>query len=68
MTYAALAASGADDAFVPGAVAPIFPQIAAMKAGPADLAQNPGDVGLDQSGGAGAHDRKVGQNVSQAAL
>jgi len=33
VTYAALAASGADDPLVPGAVAAIFLQIAAMKAG-----------------------------------
>ena len=32
MTYAALSASGADDPLVADAVAPIFPQIAAMKA------------------------------------
>ena len=33
VTYAALSASGADDPLVADAVAPIFPQIAAMKAG-----------------------------------
>ena len=32
MTYAALLASGANDPLVPDAVAPIFPQIAALKA------------------------------------
>ena len=32
MTYAALSASGSDDPLVPAAAAPIFPQIAAMKA------------------------------------